>query len=100
MARTDAWPPSWLLSFRQPWGRQAVRVRVGLDDPRRQEQIELRLTLAPIGAAEQPADDGDAGKNRNTRLRDVALPIAQPAQHDRLPLLHEHLRHRLARRDH
>ena len=39
-------------------------------------------------------------ENRDTSLVCVALPIAQPAEHDRLPVLHEHLGRRLAGRDH
>src|ERR1041384_7482341 len=80
-------------------GRQRVRVRVGLDDARREEQVQLRRVALAAGAPEETSQDRDAGEDRDSRRAPLPRLVGQAAQDDGLRVPDEDLGSRFPRGD-
>jgi hypothetical protein len=71
---------------------QCISVVVVSNDPRPQEQIELRFGRLPLRMPEKTAQQRNARQERNAALCCIALSIGQAAEDDGLSVPNEQLR--------
>src|SRR5216117_2953320 len=92
-----------LLHVRQPLPfplQQRVRLLVGVHDVRREEDRELGSLPAGATTLEEIAQDRNVLEDRHARLDLLGRFPDQPADHDRVPVLHDRARLRFARGNH